>query len=222
MGFDALYRLWHRLRLRGGPPGFAGSAAYWQRRYARGQDSGAGSYGRFAEFKAGVLNGWVREHGVRSVIEFGCGDGNQLRLAQYPEYLGLDLSPVAIRACRKAFAGDATKRFLHLDDYAGERAELAASLDVVYHLVEDAVYEDYLRRLFAAATRFVAIYSSDTDDNSGHRAPHLRHRRFTPWVARHAPEWTLARHVPNPYPFDGDPASTSFADFFIYARAGEG
>jgi trans-aconitate methyltransferase len=218
MDFDALYRWWHRLTLRRGRHGFEDSGAYWQQRYARGQDSGAGSYGRFAEFKAEVLNAWVREHAIRDVIEFGCGDGNQLRLAQYPRYLGLDISPVAIRACRKAFAQDASKRFLSLDDYRGEQAELAVSLDVIYHLVEDAVFEDYMRRLFGAGTRFVAIYSSDTDDNRDHSAPHLRHRRFTPWVAQHAPQWALARHVPNQYPYNGDPLTTSFADFFFYAR----
>ena len=53
-----------------------GSEAYWKRRYEVGGNSGSGSYGQFAEFKADVLNSVVAEHTVGSVIEFGCGYGN--------------------------------------------------------------------------------------------------------------------------------------------------
>ena len=78
---------------------FPGSQPYWERRYARGGDSGAGSYGRLAIFKAEFVNSFVRDHGIRSVIEFGCGDGNQLSLAEYPSYFGLDVSRSAVEAC---------------------------------------------------------------------------------------------------------------------------
>jgi hypothetical protein len=37
----------------------------------------------------------VAERRIRSVIEFGCGDGNQLGLMRYPSYLGLDIEPCA-------------------------------------------------------------------------------------------------------------------------------
>ena len=76
---------------------FKGSAKYWEDRYARGGTSGAGSYGRAAEWKAQIVNAWVRELGITSVIDWGCGDGNQLSLADYPRYLGLDRSPSAVR-----------------------------------------------------------------------------------------------------------------------------
>ena len=78
------------------PRHFPGSAAYWESRYAKGGSSGVGSYGRFAEFKAEVLNRFVATHSVQSVIEFGCGDGNQLALASYPWYLGYDVSATAV------------------------------------------------------------------------------------------------------------------------------
>ena len=44
--------------------------------------------GELAKFKARVMNDFVRENGIRSVIELGCGDGMQLALADYPRYLG--------------------------------------------------------------------------------------------------------------------------------------
>ena len=35
---------------------FPGSEKYWEKRYIAGGNSGAGSYGKLAEFKAEVLN----------------------------------------------------------------------------------------------------------------------------------------------------------------------
>jgi SAM-dependent methyltransferase len=201
------------------PKRFSGSKDYWEERYQSGGDSGPGSYGPFAEFKAEVLNGLVREHGIRSVIEFGCGDGNQLTLAQYPSYTGYDVSETALTRCRTRFAGDATKRFRPMRDYDGEQAELALSLDVVYHLVEDEVFETYMRTLFAASTRFVVVLASDRDDIPMAPADHVRHRQWTPWVARNMPEWQLARHVENRYPYRGDSRTGSFADFYVFQRA---
>ena len=55
-----------------------GSAAYWEKRYAASGTSGVGSYALFAQFKADVVNQFVATHGVHSVVEFGCGNGNQL------------------------------------------------------------------------------------------------------------------------------------------------
>lgn len=208
-----IYRRWLKP-----PKAFTGSTDYWIDRYASGGNSGAGSYDEFARFKAEVINGIVREYGIRSVIEFGCGDGNQLRLADYPAYVGVDISPDAIRLCRSLFTDDATKTFLLAGDYAGEMAELALSLDVIFHLVEDGVFTAYMQRLFAAAGRFVLIYSSDTDENPERQGQHVRHRKFTRWVCDCQPGWTLVRHVPNAYPFQPETQTGSFADFFLFAR----
>lgn len=197
-------------------PGRFSSADYWQRRYAQGGNSGAGSYAHLAEFKAEVLNDFVQRHGVGSVIEFGSGDGNQLTLARYPHYVGVDVSRRAVEICTEKFAGDSTKRFVHLDDFRGEQAELALSLDVIFHLVEDGVYADYMARLFAAGTRFVGIYSSNKVDVQP--AAHVHHRRFTDWVDANAGDWRLIEHVPNRFPDDGDHLSTSFAEFYFYER----
>lgn len=192
--------------------GFRGSAQYWQARYARGRHSGMGSKGAFAEFKAGVLNPFVAERNIQSVVEWGCGDGLQLARAHYPQYLGIDVSATAVALCRKRFAGDATKRFVTLDEYAGERAELALSLDVIYHLVEDEAYEVYMRRLFRSAYRYVIIYSSNKEWQV--EQPHIRHRTFTDWVATNFPGWTLTDRLLG--------HGRSPAQFFFYKAQGDG
>lgn len=196
---------------------FAGSAAYWEARYAAGGNSGAGSYALFAEFKAEILNRFVEQHGIRSVIEFGCGDGNQLRLANYPGYIGVDVSSTAIEICRKAFASDGSKVFSVSNEYAGQKADLSLSLDVIYHLVEDLVFDSYMATLFNASNRYVIIYASDTDENVG-TARHVVHRNFTRWVAARMPNWKLLDHIPNKYPYVGDHHTGSSADFFIYEK----
>ena len=199
---------------------FPGSESYWQQRYVGGRDSGAGSHGELAAFKAQFLNAFVEAQHIQRVIEFGCGDGNQLSLAAYPDYHGFDVSAEALRLCRERFGEDSARRFSSMESYAGERAELTLSLDVVYHLVEDAVFETFMQRLFDAATRFVIVYSSDTDDNKGNRVAHVRHRRFTDWVAKHRPDWSLIHREPNRHPHQPG-IGGSFADFHVFAAPGD-
>jgi len=105
-----------------------------------------------------------------------------------------------------------------MSEYGGQQADLALSLDVIYHLVEDPVFQDYMSKLFGAANRYVVIYSSDTNDDRGYKGTHVRHRMFSRWVQKNAKRWKLIQHVPNRYPYKGDYTKGSFAEFFIYRR----
>lgn len=194
------------------------SARYWESRYARGGNSGAGSYGRLALFKASVLNTFVAENAVRKVVELGCGDGNQLRLANYPRYVGYDISQSAIDRCSQIFQNDNSKQFLLLTSHPVERGDLTISLDVIFHLVEDDIFERYMCMLFNAAIGHVIIYSSNTAENAPDQSPHVRHRAFSSWISVNRPEWKLQNKITNPFPYDGDGENTSFADFYIYSR----
>ena len=197
---------------------FQGSAGYWIRRYQQGGDSGAGSYHKFAEFKGEILNNFVARNRVNSVIEYGCGDGNQLRLARYPAYIGFDISDRAISLCREMFSSHRSKQFKLMHDYDGERADLTISLDVIYHLTEDDAFESYMKRLFDSSDRYVIIYSSDTGEQAKLQAPHVKHRKFTQWVETNVPSWKLIQYIPNRFPYTGDEQEGSFADFYIYEK----
>ena len=196
---------------------YTGSERFWEQNYAAGDTSGPGSYGALAEGKALFLNKLVRESGVGSVIEFGCGDGNQLSLAQYPHYTGLDVSPTAIGLCQQRFADDPDKSFFRYDGSCFTdrarifRADLALSLDVIYHLTEDAVFEAYMRHLFAAGQRLVVVYSTNREMKG--TAPHVRHRHFTPWVAANCAQWRLTGVA------EGPNTEEARADFFVYERS---
>ncbi|RXJ10928.1 methyltransferase domain-containing protein [Lelliottia nimipressuralis] len=205
---------------------FQHSAQYWDDRYRLEGNSGAGSYGCLADFKAEVLNRFVEKENISSVMEFGCGDGNQLSLARYPRYTGFDVSAHALERCQSRFANDPTKHFYPVNAWNGQTAELALSLDVIYHLIEDEVFAHYMTTLFSAAERFVIIYASNNEELNallGGHVKHVRHRKFTDWIVKNmTAEWVLEDWVPNRYPFDvRKQDNTSFADFYIFRRIEE-
>jgi SAM-dependent methyltransferase len=201
---------------------FPGSAAFWESTYRQGETSGPGSYGRLAEFKAEVLNDFVRKRGVQRVIEFGCGDGAQLQLSTYAEYVGVDAAQSSIDRCSALFAHDSSKRFYLADALPQDIGifDLALSLDVIYHLVENHVFDAYMRRLFSHSQRYVIIYSSNHDALT--HAPHVRHRKFTGWIHRNARGWQLESVLPNRFPFDPrhpDETETSHSDFYFFVSS---
>ncbi len=194
---------------------FPGSKRYWEERYSEGGDSGVGSYGKIAKFKAEVINDFVKENEVRSAIEFGCGDGNQLSMLDIPDYVGLDISSTAVELCRERFKDDDSKRFFlyepeNFDSGSPEfKAELALSLDVIFHIIEDDIYERYMEHLFSCAESFVIIYSDDTDTKQRY---HVKRRKFTGWVEANTKGWGLMNRIENRYP------EISRSEFFIYEK----
>lgn len=200
--------------------GFPGSEAFWESTYRQGETSGPGSYGRLAEFKAEVLNDFVRTNDIQTIIEFGCGDGAQLRLAKYPEYVGVDVARTSIKRCSSLFADDAGKRFFLADALPKDIGlfDLALSLDVIYHLVENSVFDRYMRGLFSHSRRYVVIYSSNYDART--HATHVRHRKFTAWIEQNASDWQLESVLANRFPFDPkQPDESSYSDFYFFASS---
>lgn len=216
---QSLHRLAGRLLGRSRP---FRSADYWQNRYSGGGTSGAGSYGRLADWKAEILNAFVAENNIQRVLEIGCGDGNQLTLANYPEYCGFDVAPKALDLCRERFSERPWRFHLYSHNAVKKigtkfNPELVMSLDVIFHLVEDAVFDDYMRSLFALEPRFVAVYASNGSFIVD--APHVRNWVFTDWIEANAPGWKLTKKIDNAYPFDpSDPDNTSFSDFYIFEK----
>lgn len=196
---------------------FRGSNDYWRNRYKLGGDSGAGSGGAAAAYKADILNVFVATHAVGDVMEFGCGDGRQLELAAYPAYLGLDISADAVAWCRERFSSDDSKRFMLLDDYSGETADLTLSLDVLFHLVEDEVYFDYLDRLFAAGRRFVIVYATSVDV-SVKTFRHVRHRPVEADIASRFAGFERMRDAEARLPQPVEHGEGGSTRFFIYRR----
>jgi hypothetical protein len=206
------------------------SGSYWEQRYAEGDYSGQGSRDILAEYKAKFVADVIDAHGITSLIDFGCGDGLQLNAimkklkSPLSSYIGLDVSPTVLRLCSAQFSQEPIMSFALYSPLHAVRperflsADMTLSLDVIYHLVEDDVYDAYMRQLFDCSKRLVLVYSSNLE-TQGKWPKHVRHRRFTSWVEQHRPQWTLAQHVPNPYPHDAQRNVGTFADFYVFGKA---
>lgn len=199
------------------------SMDYWENRYSAGGNSGSGSYNELALFKAEVINQLLDEHNIHSVIEFGVGDGNQLSLMKYRQYLGLDVSGTAIKNCIKKFNGDDSKSFMLYDpacfvnNDAFLSADLVLSLDVIYHLIENNIYKKYINDIFSAGSKMVIIYS--TNESLPQFSGHEKHRNFTADIERDVPEWRLLEVIMNEYSIEkyGEERG-SRANFYIYIK----
>jgi len=194
------------------------SYSYWENRYLEGGNSGTGSYDHLAQFKAEIINEFVNKNNINSVIELGCGDGNQLSYMSYPQYIGFDVSDEALKLCREKFKFDISKQFFRLSQYSCEKADLVLSLDVIFHLVEDDIFENHMRLLFAASSKYVIIYSSNKNVQDKIQPIHVRHRMFTTWVDNNIIGWTLLCVIPNKYAIPTGKACSSFSDFYIYIK----
>lgn len=200
---------------------FFDSSSYWEHRYSSGGTSGSGSYGRLARFKADFLNNFVSSYQISSLVELGSGDGAQLSLSNYTNYLGVDVSLTSVNLCRTIFSDKDSWQFTTLADYKTSKHvnkyELALSLDVIYHLTEDCVFNDYMSLLFESASRFVIIYAYDFSRE--YKSKHERGRKFSTWISSYARDWTLLNVVKNPFPYDpASPDDTSQSDFFVYQK----
>jgi SAM-dependent methyltransferase len=187
---------------------------YWERRYRAGRSSGRGSEGQIALAKAVYVNRVIERESVASIIDWGVGDGTVMsHVTGEVGYTGVDISPTILARLRRKFGSRG--EFL-LADIAALRhlhADMALSMDVIFHLVNDLDYERYLSRLFDSANRFVLICSTDFDDE-GRSARHVRHRHWTSKVRARFPQWILDEVGPWAVGFDDRSA------FYLYKRAG--
>lgn len=154
---------------------------YWRRRYEGGGTSGAGSRGPEAEAKARLLQAVILGLGgelgrLPRVVDLGAGDGYVIEQVQAPmAYFPYDPARGDVRFPEGPF-------------------DLALSLDVLHHLVDDAEYRLYLLGLFGPFTDRVLVWGSDREVPG--TAPHVRHRRWSVDVPR---AWRLVDHSPTPF-----------------------
>jgi hypothetical protein len=197
------------------------SKKYWEDRYKRGGNSGSGSYNKLALFKAEVVNNFIEKKNIRTIIDYGVGDGNQLKLINTEDkiYTGIDVSPTVIAKCKDTFLGDDTKNFIHTDNINSNlKAELVLSFDVLYHLIEDKIFEEYMQQLFNMSEKYVIIYAKNEDIN---HKQHVKFRKFSTYIEKNLIEWKLIKHVPNKYPqlkIGQNNETSSPSDFYIYEK----
>ncbi len=196
------------------------SEDFWEKHYQGGGNSGTGSYKHLAQFKSDVINNFIKENGINTLIDLGCGDGNIVSMLSVPYYTGIDVSPTIISKNREKFKDDQTKNFYcssEREKYTHQRYDLSLSMDVIFHLVEDEVFFNYMNDLFSLAEKYVIIYSSNHEEFTMWRE--FRHRNFTGYVIDKFPDWEIFRYIPNKYPYIiGKETESSVSDFYIYHK----
>lgn len=197
------------------------SKKFWNDRYIKGGNSGSGSYNELAYFKADIINEFIKNKKIKTIVDYGVGDGNQLKLINTENklYTGIDVSTYIISKCKEMFKYDETKSFIHTDNINNElKAELLLSCDVIYHLIEDNVYEEYMNKLFYMSNKYIIIYAKNEDIN---HCLHVKFRKFLNYIEDNFPEWQLIKHIPNKYPqliLGKNNEKTSPSDFYIYEK----
>ena len=90
-------------------------------------------------------------------------------------------------------------------------------MDVIFHLIEDDVYANYMEDLFKVSNKYVIIYSSNHEEYT--RWPEFRHRNFLSYIQKNIKGWKLDKFIPNKYPYViGQEETTSTSDFYIFKR----
>jgi len=190
---------------------FESSSSYWETRYQKNGNSGRGSYGESANFKASVINNFVEKHNIQFVDDFGCGDGNQLSLSNYPNYVGYDISETILENVRNKFKNDNSKIFFNILDYSksNSKLQLALSLDVIYHLVEDQIFASHMNQLFDGYM-YVIIFSTNFNETF-YNGSHVKHRKFSDWIEKNTSNYELVQVIYNIDIF-------SKVNFYIYKK----
>jgi 2-polyprenyl-3-methyl-5-hydroxy-6-metoxy-1,4-benzoquinol methylase len=145
--------------------------SYWENRYRDGGTSGSGSYGETAIYKSGIVNKIVENNNILSVIDFGCGDGNQLTYCHYKKYLGLDVSQTAIEICCKKFSNDFSKSFMVYNPRCFKNngylsADLVICMDVLYHITDENDYNKTIDDIFSCCPKIVILFTALYDFSS--------------------------------------------------------
>jgi hypothetical protein len=167
---------------------------YWETRYIKGGNSGRGSHDEESVlFKSSKVNEVIQKYNIKSICELGCGDGNQLKFFKgYDMYTGQDISETIIRKCSGMYTNDPTKEFVN-EISTLDRFDLAISLDVTYHLVEDSVFDEYMNKLFNISN-LVCLYTTD-QKNTSKSASHVHHREIKDIINDRFPRFKLVNEV---------------------------
>lgn len=185
---------------------------YWEERYKSGGTSGRGSYDKdLVNFKANTVNNLILKYNVKSLVDFGCGDGNQIQFINVPGlYLGVDISNTAIKKAKRLKNNkDKLFQFFENTTIKSQSFDMSLSLDVIFHLIDDDSFNEYMRCLFNASNNLVVIYSSNYE--AWKLTRHIRHRHFISWINTNV-NFTLKYKINNPFP------EKSFCDFYIFQR----
>ena len=153
---------------------------YWKTRYKSGQDSG-NRLDKYVTYKSDYLNALIKDNDLKSVLDFGHGDGTVASRLEVDEYVGLDIAGAELqqRVSQLSWAAKSkqliTTRF---DDYETDKLfDVVICMDVLYHILkhEEAYLRATLAKIVQMSKQYIVIDAQDSKDETMHewRAGHM-------------------------------------------------
>lgn len=167
------------------------TAKYWENCYA----SGAGSEGERYKIKRDYINSIIEKYNINSVVDFGCGDGRQIKELNIKKYYGIDVSKTAVEKCQLLYKDRKGWEFEILNRAVIPQSDLAMSIDTIYHLIEENECRKHLDNLFSCAN-YVLIYGNYTERDNPRPAKHMLFRENIDYLAKNYPNWILLEKYP--------------------------
>ena len=127
---------------------------FWNHRYQTLPElgSGPGSRGYAAAGKNQLIKRTITEHGIRSILDVGCGDLCWLddEIIHASHYIGLDVADVVIEANARRHHGNPSVEFLIHDiskSPFNRKCDLVVCFDVLIHQIDRTDFDASLRHL---------------------------------------------------------------------------
>lgn len=173
-------------------------STYWDNRYRSGGGSGAGSEGTYLEIKKKVILPIINELGIKNIEDFGCGEGSLIPYLPLDRYKGYDISPTIINKLKNKYGGSTKYEFNLINEACVGEPDMALSLDVFFHLVEDSVCDEYLQKIIGSRPKWILFltWNSKVIYTEHIKGTHVRYRDLT----RHMhcfDSYTLDRIIPH-------------------------
>jgi hypothetical protein len=131
--------------------------SYWEERYKRGGNSGAGSVGRYRRFKWLIINRYVPS--ISQVIDVGCGDLKFWKGSLPIDYTGIDISKTIITKNKRLYPGSTFLNYPAEILIENLKAPVVFCLDLLFHIINESAFNSILNNLCIYSTEYIFIYT---------------------------------------------------------------
>jgi len=171
------------------------SHQYWADRYLHTNFQNSSGNGRLKfrlSYKAKMLNKIFKTYEITKVADFGCGDGLLASKLKITKYYGIEINSEIVDNLKNKFLGKNEFEFsTKFESQWRNKIDASISVDVIFHLIEEDVYQKYMNELFFADAKYVVIRAYNHKSQGTGRNSHILHREFLNTIKKYFPNYNL-------------------------------